>query len=152
MSDPLSFADNTPRWTLPLLFAGQAQKEVFVNEALARLDVLLHTVVEGEASNPPAQPADGEAWIVGATPQAEWSGREDSIASYQGAQWLFVAPSDGMLAFDRATGLRRRYRNGWSAAPAAPQMSGGSTLDAEARTAIAAIVAALSHYGMMSES
>ena len=35
-------SDATPRWALPQLFAGQAQKEVFHNEALARIDMLLH--------------------------------------------------------------------------------------------------------------
>ena len=30
--------DGTPRWALPFLFAGQAQKEMFHNEALVRID------------------------------------------------------------------------------------------------------------------
>lgn len=152
MTDPLIFADRSPRWALPFLFAGQAQKEMFVNEALARLDALLHAVVEGEAAVPPADPAEGDAWIVGADASAEWAGRENEIACYQSQQWIFVAPVDGMLAFDRTSRTRRVFGGGWSIAPAAPELSGGSAIDSEARTAIGAIVAALSHYGMMLES
>ncbi len=44
MSDPVQFEGATPRFALPLLFAGQAQKEFFVNEALLRADMVLHGV------------------------------------------------------------------------------------------------------------
>lgn len=119
---------------------------------MARLDTLLHAVVEGEATLPPPTPAEGEAWIVGAAASGAWAGYDQQIACYQGQQWIFVPASEGMLAFDRTTGLRRVFEGGWSAAPSAPQITGGATIDAEARAAIATIVAALSHYGMMSQS
>ena len=40
MSDPIRLDGATARFDLPLLFAGQAQKEVFVNQALAVIELL----------------------------------------------------------------------------------------------------------------
>ncbi|MET1113243.1 MAG: DUF2793 domain-containing protein, partial [Allosphingosinicella sp.] len=58
-------ADTTPRFALPFILPGQAQKELFHNEALVRIDLALHPAVEGPpASAPPPAPAAGECWIV----------------------------------------------------------------------------------------
>jgi hypothetical protein len=84
MPDPVSFASATPRFGLPLLYAGQSQKEVFVNEAFAALDTLLHCSVNGEASAPPSASAEGDCWIVSANPQGEWAGNPGAIATFQG--------------------------------------------------------------------
>ena len=62
-------ADVTARFALPVLKAGQAQKEVTHNEALARVDALLHPVVESMAlAVPPPAPEPGRGWLVAAAP------------------------------------------------------------------------------------
>lgn len=149
MSDPLTFDSATPRLALPLLFVGQAQKEAFVNEALSLVDGLLHCAVEAVLNTPPATPLDGQAWLVGAIPAGAWSGRAGHLALRQGGNWIFVPPRDGMRVLDRSTGQDRRYRDEWRApaVPAAP--TGGATIDAEARTAIAGIIASLREAGVL---
>ena len=72
MSDLLNFAATSARHGLPLIFPGQVQKEFFVNEAHALMDALLHPVVLGTASSPPADAADGDCWIVGVEAHGEW--------------------------------------------------------------------------------
>ena len=83
MSDPITFASASPRLGLPLLFAGQSQKEIFVNEAHALVDALLHAAVEGESDAPPSAPEEGECWLVGDAPSGAWTDRAGTLASYQ---------------------------------------------------------------------
>jgi len=148
MTDPISFTSTTPRYGLPLLFAGQSQKEFYVNEAHALTDALLHPACEGEASDPPATPSDGETWLVAAGATGDWAGADGKIASRQSGNWLFSTPGDGMRLLDRSTGQMLLYRGGWlrPSAPAAP--TGGTTVDAEARATLADLITALASAGV----
>ncbi|MBD3730707.1 MAG: DUF2793 domain-containing protein [Sphingomonadales bacterium] len=149
MPEPVDFLSHTPRLALPLLFAGQAQKEFFVNQSLSLVDMLLQAAVEGEASVPPVSPADGESWLVGSAAEGGWSGYEGHLASWQSGVWLFAYPSEGWQVFDRDTRQAIRYSLGeWQRVqpPAAPV--GGSVEDTEARQAIADLVAALRANGI----
>lgn len=129
--------------------AGQAQKEVFVNEAHAVTDALLHCSVEGIAAAPPATPVDGANWLVGTSPTGAFTGQAGKLACRQAGNWLFVAPRDGMRLVNRATGQEIRYFGSWRTPnrPAAP--SGGTVVDSEARTAISAIIATLESAGVI---
>lgn len=148
MTDP-TFDSRTPRFDLPLLFAGQAQKEIYVNETLARIDALLHAAIEGELASPPASPTDGTAWLVAVNPSGEWAGRAGAIAAHQSGNWLFFPPHDGMSVVNRATGQVHRYANGWHAPSRPTPPAGGTTTDNEARAAIVAILAALASAGVL---
>ena len=66
----------TPRLVLPMLEAGQAQKEVLHNEALQLLDALVAPAVEGPPlATPPPAPVVGSCYIVAASPTGDWAGR-----------------------------------------------------------------------------
>ncbi len=149
MSEPLVFTSTTPRLGLPNLFAAQAQKEFTVNEAFSLIDALLHPVVQGESNDPPLSPDEGECWIVGSQPKGGWTGYTDRIACNQSGNWLFVSPVKGMVAFDTSAGRIARYDGGWSSASAVAIPNGGTTVDTEARSAIAGIVDALTVAGIL---
>lgn len=131
------------------MLAGQAQKEGFVNEITARIDALLHGAIEGELAAPPAAPTEGQAWLVGAGASGVWLGQAGKLAARQSGNWLFATPRDGMKLLNRATGQEIRYFGIWKSAARPALPSGGTTIDAEARTTIAAILAALTIAGMV---
>lgn len=151
MTDPISFTSTTPRFGLPLLFAGQSQKEVTVNEGLLAADILLHTAIEAVVSSPPATPSLGQCWLVGTSATGTFAGRADHIAAWTEGGWQFLPPRNGMRVFDLSAGADRLFLgSNWQivAAPANP--TGGTVVDSEARTAIAAILAALTDAGVLS--
>lgn len=148
MSDPFLFDTASPRFGLPLLFPGQAQKEAFVNEAHALADALLHPAIEGEAAAPPATPVDGESWLVGAAATGDWAGQAGKLACRQAGNWLFVTPRDGMRLLDRSTGQERRFFGTWKIPVEAGEPTGGPIVDAEARVAILQLIVALKIAGI----
>lgn len=150
MTDPLSFLSASPRHALPLLFAGQSQKEVIVNEALLAADALLHTAIEAMLASPPSAPATGQCWLVGPAATGAFTGQTDRIAAWSDGGWRFLAPREGMRAYDISAAAYRLYAGGaWrlAATPTAP--AGGSIVDAQARTAISAIMTALRTAGVL---
>ena len=149
MSDPISFTSASARFALPFLFAGQAQKEVFVNEANARADMLLHPAILGTANAPPATPQDGDCWLIGTVPTGEWTGHAEQLAGRQAGNWLFAQPRNGMTVLDLSAGKIRRYANGWLSANAVPAPTGGTVIDTQARSAITALIAALIAGGIL---
>jgi hypothetical protein len=152
MTDPIAFTSASARYRLPMLFAGQTQKEFFVNEAHALTDALLHPAIEGEADSPPTKPREGECWLVGPAASGAWTGHSGRLASFQAGVWLFIEPRDGLKVLDRARGQEIRFRGGWVRAERVAAPTGGATIDAEARTAIAQLVAALVDGGILAES
>lgn len=149
MSNPIIFPGATPRFGLPSLFSGQAQKEAFVNEAHALTDALLHCAVEGEATSPPAAPVEGTAWLIGTGATGEWLGKDGALACRQAGNWLYVDPQDGMQLRDRSTGQISFFLAGWNRAVVPTEPIGGSVVDGEARAAILDLIAALRTSGIL---
>lgn len=149
---PTITSARTPRHELPYLFAGQAQKEAFVNEGFARLDALVQPVVLGERAAPPTDPSPGDCYLIADGASGSWTGQDRAIASRAENQWLYSPPREGARVYDLASGSLALFTQalGWYriAAPASP--SGGVTQDSEARAALAAIIAALRTAGVFS--
>jgi hypothetical protein len=91
---------DTPRLTLPLLAAGQAQKHVTHNDALMRLDALVHLAVQSRSeTTPPASPGALAAFIVPAGGTGVFAGREDELAIFEDGGWSFLEPRGGWQAW-----------------------------------------------------
>ena len=162
--------DRTARLALPLLHAGQAQKELDHNEALALLDMCVQPVVLEDGLNlPPADPAEGDCWIVGADPGGAWSGQAFALAGWTAGGWRFVAPYRGMAARRSSDGVDVRYDGDqWivgevraaaliiagervvaARQPAVANPVSGGTIDVEARLGLAEILATLRTHGLI---
>lgn len=99
--------DATPRLSLPYVAAGQAQKHITVNEALARLDGLVQLAAESRAlAVQPASPGDGALWILpAAATGGAWGGKPAGlIARFEAGAWDFLTPSAGYIAWIKDEG------------------------------------------------
>ena len=157
------------RFNLPFIIPGQAQKELFHNEALALADALLHAAVEeGPLADPPSDPEPGQCWLVGSGATGAWSGHVDALAAYTESGWRFILPVPGMLVWRKDSGLWAYWTGtAWTVGelpaskiviggqqvvggrlPAVPSPSGGTVIDAEARAAITSLIVALRSHGL----
>ncbi|GMN02278.1 DUF2793 domain-containing protein [Erythrobacter sp. MTPC3] len=148
MTDTSMFPSTTAHFNLPLLFAGQAQKEFFINQSFAMIDGLTRHAVESARNEPPAAADEGECYRVTAPALGGWSGREDNLAIMIGGTWHFIVQSEGMMIFNVAENRFEIFKSGWLAASAPNTPSGGATVDTEARTAIQEIVSELREIGL----
>lgn len=137
--------DSTVRFGLPLLIAGQGQKEITHNEALLLLDaVVACTVEQRDLVTPPQSPAEGQCWIVPSSATLAWQGKTDQIAIWTAGGWRFLVPPEGTSVFVRQGRERLRRLDGeWrteapSGAPVAGIAGplGGATVDSEARAVL----------------
>jgi hypothetical protein len=92
----------TPNLVLPYLAAGQAQKHVTLNESLRMLDAIVQLSVTSRViATPPANPTEGNRYIVASSPTGAWSSHAGKIAAFQDGGWMIYAPKEGWLAWVR---------------------------------------------------
>jgi len=161
----------TPRLGLPLLVAGQVQKELFHNEALALIDLLIAgSVEEGPIAAPPPSPAIGRFYrIAPAGASGAFTGHEGKLAGWSAGGWRFVAPVEGMRLTEATSGLELAYRgSAWTSGSvranevvigglkvvgargaAIADATGGTTVDTQTRLAVAQILAGLRAHGLI---
>lgn len=163
-------AENTPRFGLPYILPGQAQKEITHNEALATLDACVSASVVAVGLNPPPPaPLPGEAWIVGPSPTGDWAGKANMLASFSEGGWRFLAPLPGMMVWSQSNAVHATWNgSSWSlgafpvsglivqgqpmlvaARPSIAEPAGGATVDTQARSALTAMLQALRAHGLI---
>jgi hypothetical protein len=108
--------------------------------------------------------------LVGTAPTGDWTGNANAIATFTTAGWRFAAAVEGMQVWVISATLPAVYNGAqWQigvlygsrllingtqvvSSQAAPisDPAGGTTTDAEARSAISSILAALRQHGLIS--
>lgn len=160
----------TDRFAFPLLVAGQSQKEVTHNEALALIDMLVQPIVEAVApAGVPQLPSLGQSWIVGVAATGDWTAHDGELACWTAGGWRFVNLQDGARVWSRADSVTaRRLGGAWLTGAenvkrltvdniqvvsgqqvAIANPVGGATIDSEGRAAIGVILGALRTHGLI---
>jgi hypothetical protein len=86
------------------LAPAQAQKHVTVNESLYTLDGAVQcAVLEMNRNDPPAAPAEGAQYLVGAAPTGAWGREARSLAAWRNGGWWFSRPKPGWRVYDLAS-------------------------------------------------
>lgn len=162
--------ETTARLAMPLIEPGQAQKELFHNEALTLLDAGVQASVAAAGVNvPPAAPVPGQCWIVGSVPVGVWAGHAASIAVSTAGGWRFLRPAEGWSVWNTAERQVHRFVAGsWTMGiisarrvvvdgtpvlgaqqPAIALPSGGNVIDIQARETMGAMLAMLRVHGLI---
>ena len=144
----------TPRLSLPLLAAGQAQKHVTHNDALMRLDALIHLGVHSRTQTaPPASPSEFSAYLAPDGGTASSPGAANQIALFEDGGWTFLAPREGWQCWieDEAelhvwTGSQWRRASPISSLGAS-LWGVNATADATTRLAVSAAASLFNHAG-----
>lgn len=111
-------SDSTPHHSLPLLQASQSQKHITHNEALTLIDGLLQlSVISRSVNTPPTSPSDGDRYLVGDTPSAEWLNQTGNLAFYVAGSWRYSSPQVGWFVWVEDEAVYLSYSgSAWGAA------------------------------------
>ena len=120
---------NSPNLGLPYIAANQAQKHVPHNDAIAMVDGIMQLSVVSRGLNaPPGSVVDGNRFLIGAAPTAEWLGQAGMIAFRNAGLWQFLVPRKGWAAWIEAENIFLIFDGTNWVAPPAPQFLQNMTL------------------------
>lgn len=89
---------------MPYIQGGQAQKHITHNEAIRKLDAIVHLSVVSQATAPDLAAADGDRYIVASGGTDDFAGQDGAVAMRENGSWVFFTPRTGWTAFDETVG------------------------------------------------
>ena len=109
--------DTTAHLALPFIMAAQAQKHVTMNEALRMLDGIVQlAILDRDLTTPPANPANGDRYLIPAAATGVWAGKTNQIAARIADVWEYHTPKIGWLCYIEDEAKLSAYKaTGWSA-------------------------------------
>jgi hypothetical protein len=91
----------TPRLGAPELTSGQATPETTVNEQIRYIESGAGHFIfkDRDLATPPGSPADGDCYLVAASPTGAWAGQAGKIAFRVNTAWVFITAIEGFTAW-----------------------------------------------------
>jgi hypothetical protein len=91
----------TPRLGAPELATSQANKEETVNEQIRYVESGAGHFIfkDRDLATSPGSPADGDCYLVAASPTGDWTGHAGDIAFYMNTEWKFIEVIEGFTAW-----------------------------------------------------
>ena len=91
----------TPRLGAPELTSGQATPETTVNEQIRYIESGAGHFIfkDRDLATPPGSPADGDCYLVAASPTGAWAGQAGKIAFRVNTAWAFITAIEGFTAW-----------------------------------------------------
>lgn len=145
--------ETTTNLNMPYLAPAQAQKHVTHNEALRRLDAVVHlSVLAMDVGVAPASPNEGDRYHVAQAAQGDWVGRDGQIAAFQDGAWAFLQPRAGWILHDHSAsslyvhdGVTFQPIGGRFGAASAPRFGVNTVADPTNRLAVKSDALLVSH-------
>lgn len=92
--------ENTALLKLPYIMPSQAQKHVTHNEAIRLLDGMVQiSVIDRDLTAPPANPNEGDRYIVADSATGSWNGWDSNIAYFADGAWMKLVQTTGWLSW-----------------------------------------------------
>lgn len=145
----------TPIFSLPDWAAAQATPWLTENQVKRVIEAAARGIIEdNDLSAPPGSCADGACYLVAGTGTGAWASHDGQMAIAVGTNaasgWYFVtAAVEGVRLYVRDENLTQFYNGSWYIPTTISDPTGGATQDAEARTAINAIIDVLQGEGLI---
>jgi hypothetical protein len=91
----------TPRLGAPELATSQTNKEETVNEQVRYIESGAGHFIfkDRDLAAPPGSPADGDCYLVAASPTGAWAGHAGDIAFRLNTSWVFIEVIEGFTAW-----------------------------------------------------
>jgi hypothetical protein len=142
---------NSTHLQLPYIEAAQAQKHVTHNEAIRKLDaIVMLSVLDRDLATPPGSPADGDRYIVAASPTGAWAGQAGKIAAWQDGAWAFYTAKTGWRIWIEDEAVLVIYNGTSYVGPSfnnVPLLGVNTTADTTNRLAVSSAAVLLNHAG-----
>lgn len=92
---------DSPNLDVTLMTEAQGSKWVTFNEFVYNLDVKVNAkLVSTTTATPPGSPAEGDIYLVAASPTGAWSGQAGKLAAYQESTWVFYTLHAGFTYYN----------------------------------------------------